>query len=183
VFDEDLDDIKGIVYVKDLFGKFPLPETGFDLLDYIRKPYFVPETKITSDLMEELKLTRNHIAIVVDEYGGTAGLVTMEDVLEVIVGDIEDEHDSVEEEIVTLEDGSFRVDANVPVEDLAEKAGIDMEDAKFETVGGLIYDLVGSLPHEGQVVSNEYFRFTVEKMEGQRIEVVLVELQQSSEEE
>ena len=180
VFDEDLDEIKGIVYVKDLFGKFPLPEEGFNLLDYVRKPYFVPETKITSDLMEELKRSRNHIAIVADEYGGTAGLVTMEDLLEVIVGDIQDEHDREEEEIVKLDDGSFRVDANVPVEDLAERAGIEIEESEFETVGGLIYDLVGSLPHEGQVVSNTHFKFTVEKMEGQSIEIVRVELQEAN---
>jgi CBS domain containing-hemolysin-like protein len=183
VFDDDLDEIKGIVYVKDLFGKFPLPDEGFNLLDYVREPHFVPETKITSDLMEELKRSRNHIAIVADEYGGTAGLVTMEDLLEVIVGDIQDEHDREEEEIVKLDDGSFRVDANVPVEDLAERAGIEIEENEFETVGGLIYDLVGSLPHEGQVVSNEYFKFTVEKMEGQSIEIVRVELREGNEED
>jgi CBS domain containing-hemolysin-like protein len=101
----------------------------------------------------------------------------MEDLLEVIVGDIQDEHDAEEEEIVELGEGFFRVDANLPVDELAEKAGIEIENGEFETVGGLIYDLVGSLPREGQVVSNEYFRFTVEKMDGQRIEMVLVELQ------
>lgn len=179
VFDDDLDEIKGIVYVKDLFGKFPLPIEGFNLLDYVRTPFFVPATKMTDDLLQELKMNRNHIAIVVDEYGGTAGLVTMEDLIEVIVGDIQDEHDREEAEITRLDDGSFRVDSNVSIEELAEQAGVDLEDEEFETVGGMIYDLVGSLPHEGQVVSNDYFRFTVEKMDGQRIETVRVELQDS----
>jgi magnesium and cobalt transporter len=177
VYDDDLDEIKGIVYVKDLFGRFPLPTKGFNLMDYVRKPYFVPATKMTDDLLQELQLNRNHIAIVVDEYGGTAGLVTMEDLIEVIVGDIQDEHDREEAEITRLDDGSFRVDSNVSIEELAEQVGVDLEEEEFETVGGLIYDLVGSLPHEGQVVSNDYFRFTVEKMDGQRIQAVRVELQ------
>jgi len=168
----DLDDIKGIIYVKDLFGKFPLPSKSFNILDYVRKPYFVPETKISSDLLNELKKSRNHMAIVADEYGGTAGLITMEDVIELIVGDIQDEHDSEEAEIVELDDNTYRVDANVSVERLAEHVGLELEYGDLETVGGLIYDLVGSLPHVGQTVSNELFQFTVEKMEGQRIEIV-----------
>ena len=174
VFEENLDKIEGIVYVKDLFGKFPLPEDNFNLLDYVRKPYFVPETKTSSDLLNELKRDRNHIAIVIDEYGGTAGLVTMEDVIEIIVGDIQDEHDAEEAEIVKLDDGSYRVDANLSIEHLAEYVDIEIEDDEFETVGGLIYDLVGSLPHEGQTVSNEYFQFIVEEIDGQRIKTVRV---------
>lgn len=176
VYQEDLDNIMGILYVKDIFANLPLPEGKFNVSDYMRKPYFVPETKKISDLMDELKLTRRHIAIVVDEYGGIAGLITLEDVLEVIVGDIQDEHDIEEADIVTLDDGSLRVDANTSIEELAEHVGIEIEDGEFETVGGMIYDLVGSLPHEGQVVSNEQFEFTVEKMRGQRIEIVRARL-------
>jgi len=172
VYGDDLDELKGIIYVKDLFVRSPIPDEEFDLSCYVRKAHFVPETKLTSDLLEELKRSRNHMAIVVDEYGGTAGLVTMEDLIEVIVGDIQDEHDPDESEIVRLEDGSFRVDANIAVEKLAEEAGYEFENGQFETVGGLIYDLVGSLPREGESVENDFFVFTVEKMDGQRIDLV-----------
>jgi CBS domain containing-hemolysin-like protein len=173
---ENLDDIKGIIYVKDLFAKCPLPEVGFDVLQHIRKPFFVPETTRTSDLLNQLKRTRNHIAMVADEYGGTAGLITMEDVIELIVGDIQDEHDVEEAQIVSLEDATYRVDANTSVEMLAEHAGVEIESDSFQTVGGLIYDLVGSLPREGQTVVSTHFELTVEKMEGQRIEKVRVRL-------
>ncbi len=176
VFEDDLDKIRGIMYVKDLFGRFPLPENDFNLLDYLRTPYFVPDSKLTSDLLDELKITRNHMAIVIDEYGGTSGLITLEDVIEIIVGDIQDEHDIEEADIVRLDNGSFRVDANVSVEKFAEFADIDIENPEFETVGGLIYDLVGSLPRTGQVVSNDHFEFLVEKMDGQRIDKVIVKL-------
>jgi len=180
VYREDLDNIRGILYIKDIFANVPLPEGEFSVSDYMRKPYFVPETKKISDLLDELKLTRRHIAIVVDEYGGIAGLITLEDVIEVIVGDIQDEHDVEEADVVTLDDGSFRVDANTSIEDLAEHVGIEIDDGEFETVGGMIYDLVGSLPHEGQVVSNDQFEFTVEKMRGQRIEVVRARLKREA---
>jgi CBS domain containing-hemolysin-like protein len=176
VFEDDLDKIRGIMYVKDMFGRFPLPKNNFNLLDYLRTPYFVPDSKLTSDLLNELKITHNHMAIVIDEYGGTSGLITMEDVIEIIVGDIQDEHDIEEADIVRLNDSSFRVDANVSVEKLAEFMDIDIENPEFETVGGLIYDLVGSLPRTGQVVSNDHFEFHVEKIDGQRIDTVIVKL-------
>ncbi|MBU2626309.1 MAG: CBS domain-containing protein, partial [candidate division Zixibacteria bacterium] len=143
-------------------------------------PYFVPETKKISDLLNELKLSHKHIAIVVDEYGGIAGLITLEDVIEVIVGDIQDEHDTEEADIVKLDNGSIRVDANISIEDIAEHLGVEIDDGEFETVGGLIYDLVGSLPRVGQIVSSEHFEFTVERMEGQRIETVRVQLRQKN---
>ncbi len=183
VFEESLDNINGIIYVKDLFVRTPLDRENFDITKHVREPYFVPETKLTADLLEELKLSRNHIAIVVDEYGGTAGLVTMEDLIEVIVGDIQDEHDVEEAEITPLGDGTFRVDANMPMEELAEEVGLEIENGRFETVGGLIYDLVGSLPEEGTVAENEYFVFTVERITGQRIEVVHVRVKDAEETE
>jgi CBS domain containing-hemolysin-like protein len=176
VFGDDLDDIRGILYAKDLFCAFPLPSEGFTLLDYTRRAYFVPATKVVSDLLNELKKTHNHMAIVVDEYGGTAGLITMEDVIEIIVGDIQDEHDTEQAEIVKIGDDTFRVDANVSIEKLAEEVGLELEHTEFETVGGLIYDLVGSLPSVGQSVANDHFEFVVEKMDGQRIEVVRVKV-------
>ncbi len=176
VFEENLDKIIGIMYVKDLFGRFPLPENNFNLPDYLRNPYFVPESKLASDLLNDLKITHNHMAIVVDEYGGTSGLITLEDVIEMIVGDIQDEHDIEEADVVKLDDDLFRVDANVSVEKLAEYANLDIENPEFETIGGLIYDLVGSLPATGQVVSNDHFEFRVEKMDGQRIDTVIVRL-------
>ncbi|MCP4705029.1 MAG: CBS domain-containing protein, partial [candidate division Zixibacteria bacterium] len=137
--------------------------------DFIREPFFVPETKIISELLAEFKKTKTHIAIVVDEYGGTAGLVTLEDILEEIVGEIQDEHDSEKPQIVKLPDNSLRVDASVSVEELIEELNLDYETKEFETVGGLIYDLIGSVPSVGAKPRWKDIHFEVEKVDGQRI--------------
>jgi CBS domain containing-hemolysin-like protein len=171
VYDENLDNIMGILYVKDLFTNIPLPidEANFDITKYIRKPYFIPESKKINDLLSEFKLNRVHIAIVVDEYGGTSGMITMEDILEEIVGDIQDEHDYEEEEMVKMPDNSIMVDAGTSVEELVEELKLDYGSEEFETVGGLIYDLVGSVPTVGTRLKWKDILFEVAKVEGQRI--------------
>ncbi|HDS01948.1 MAG TPA: HlyC/CorC family transporter, partial [candidate division Zixibacteria bacterium] len=120
VYGEDADDVLGFLYVKDLFCRDAVKDEKFNIREYIRKAYVIPETKRLDELLEELKRSRTHIALVVDEYGGTAGIVTMENIIEVIVGDIQDEHDYEHPDIVRLESGEVRVNANVSVEDLAE---------------------------------------------------------------
>jgi len=172
VYGETADDVLGFLYVKDLFCHDFKEQEPFNLLAFIRRAYVIPESKRLDKLLEELKTTRMHIALVVDEYGGTAGIVTMEDIIEVIVGDILDEHDYEHPEIERLEDGSLRVDANVSLEDLAEYLELEVVDSSFETVGGLLYDLAGTLPSVGQVLVHNGLEFTVEEVAGQRIRTV-----------
>jgi putative hemolysin len=169
VFDETPDNIVGMLYVKDLFTGHPPERETFDVTQYMRQPYFVSEKKIISDLLAEFKTNKVHIAIVVDEYGGTSGLVTLEDILEEIVGEIQDEHDFEKSPLIRLPDNSLRINAGVSVEELIDEFNLDYETEEFETVGGLIYDLVGSVPAAGTHVKWKDILFEVEKVEGQRI--------------
>lgn len=174
VFDKAIDKIVGLVYVKDLFSNMPEPGEKFMIENYLRDPYFVPETKIIGELLQEFKSKRLHIAIVVDEYGGVAGLVTLEDILEEIFGEIQDEHDTEVAEFYKLADGRFRVSAGLMVEKLQDYLDIDYPQGEYDTVGGLIYDLVGSVPTEGQTVRWHEIEFELERIEGQRIVSVTV---------
>ncbi len=176
VYVDDADDVLGFLYVKDLFCRDAIKDEKFDIREYVRKAYVIPETKRLDELLEELKRSRTHIALVVDEYGGTAGIITMENIIEVIVGDIQDEHDYENPDIVRLEGGEVRVNANVSMDELSDYLDIELEDEHFETVGGLIYDLAGTLPEPGQVLTHDGLRFEVEKVSGQRIETVKIKI-------
>ncbi len=165
---DSLDDIKGILYAKDLLSH-ALNRTELDLVTVARKAYFIPENLKIDDLLRELRKRRLHIAVVVDEYGGTSGLVTMEDIIEEIVGEIEDEYDTEPPPIIELSAGSYMVDGPVTIADLNEQLDLKIPEEKFETVGGLIYDLIGSLPEKGQIVKYHNIKFVVHRVEGQRI--------------
>jgi CBS domain containing-hemolysin-like protein len=173
LFEESLDNIKGILYAKDL-----LPHLAgggaVDLQKIVRKPYFIPESIRLDRLLRDMKKKRLHIAIVVDEYGGTSGLVTMEDILEEIVGEIEDEYDGEPPAIMKQSPGVFLVGGSVTISDLNDEAGLDLPEEEFETVGGLMYDLVGSIPEKGKAVEYHRVTFIAEQIEGQRIVKVRV---------
>ena len=169
VYDDTIDNIIGVLYIKDLFTGFSTESGSFDLPAYMRKPYFVSEKKKISELLSEFKTNKVHIAIVVDEFGGTAGLVTLEDILEEIFGEIQDEHDFEKEPVIRLSDNSVRINSSLAVEKLIEEFDLDYETEEFETVGGLIYDLVGSVPTSGTVLRWKDILLEVEKVEGQRI--------------
>jgi len=169
VFDETMDKVMGLIYVKDLFNKLPGPGEVFAISDHLREPYFVPESKVISELLREFKTKHLHIAMVADEYGGVAGLVTLEDIIEEIFGEIQDEHDWEEAEFTILKDGSYLVSPGMLVEELQEKLDTDYEQSDYDTVGGLIYDLVGSVPKEGQRLRWHELEFEVVRVEGQRI--------------
>ncbi len=173
VYDGAIDKIIGLVYVKDLFSNMPEAGEKFIIENYLRVPYFVPETKIIGELLQEFKSKRLHIAMVVDEYGGVAGLVTLEDILEEIFGEIQDEHDAEEAEFTELPDGRYRVNSGLLVEKLQDYLDTDYEQGDYDTVGGLIYDLVGSVPEEGQRVQWHNIEFEIERVEGQRILLVI----------
>ena len=136
----------------------------------------MPENKKASELLKEMKKQKVHLAIVVDEFGGTAGLVTLEDILEEIVGEIEDEYDLENTAVKKLDATHYSVKGSLPIYELNEELDLELPEDEFETVGGVIYDIVGSLPEEGTTVDYECLKLTATKIDGQRIRRVLVEI-------
>ncbi|GAB3387813.1 hemolysin family protein [Amycolatopsis echigonensis] len=151
VIDESVDDIVGVVNIKDLMPEYMGPDGPSTVVDAVMNPAsFVPDSKRLDELLKEMQRTHNHMAIAVDEYGGTAGLLTIEDILEEIVGEITDESDADERpEVEELEDGSVRVSSRLSIDDLGELFGIDLEDHDVETVGGLLAERLGRVPLPG----------------------------------
>ncbi|UCC80415.1 MAG: HlyC/CorC family transporter [Candidatus Zixiibacteriota bacterium] len=169
------DEIIGIIYAKDLLT-YALKGGDVDLAKIARKSYFIPENIKIDDLLAQMRKKKLHIAIVADEYGGTSGLVTMEDIIEEIVGEIEDEYDLEPPPIVKMGEGIYMVDATVTISDLNEELDLRLPEDEIETVGGLIYDLVGSLPETGQILEYDGIKFTVHEIDGQRIVKVKINL-------
>jgi hemolysin (HlyC) family protein len=176
VIDKDRDDVIGILLAKDLL-RYYAGEEEFKVRDMLRPAVFVPESKRLNVLLREFRANRNHMAIVVDEYGGVAGLVTIEDVLEQIVGDIEDEYDFDESEdnIVRESSGHWRVKAQTEVGDFNRAFGTDFSDEDFDTVGGLIIDRFGRLPKRGESVTIGGLRFQVLRADSRRLHVLQVQ--------
>jgi CBS domain containing-hemolysin-like protein len=146
VFAGDIDHIKGILLAKDLLVFWQHPDTAWDLARVLRPAYFIPESKKISDLLRDLVERKTQIAIVIDEYGGTAGLITLEDILEEIVGEIYDEYDRMEPRLIPQEDGSVLVDARLDVEELMDYFDLPRPEGKFESVGGLLIHFLGRVP-------------------------------------
>jgi CBS domain containing-hemolysin-like protein len=179
VIDENLDDIVGFAYLKDVVRRdFDAPDVEFtQRVDEVMRPaLYVPESKQVDALLSEMQATRQHIAVVVDEYGGTAGLVTIEDLLEEIVGEITDEYDAERAESTTLEDGTIRVASRYPIDDLEELVGFDVEEEDVDSVGGLMAKHLGRVPIPGSHVEAHGLRFVAEAAAGRRnkIESVLI---------
>ncbi len=172
VFRKTMDDIIGVVHLKDVVAT--KPET-FKLSNFLQQPFYVPETKKVDDLLREMQAARTKMAVVLDEYGGTAGIVTIEDLMEEIVGEIEDEHDSHSEEIKCLDDGVFLVDGRCNLEDLKEETGIDLDIEEIDTVGGAVFSIFGRIPDEGDSLQWKKLKLTVEKMKRRRVQVVRIE--------
>jgi CBS domain containing-hemolysin-like protein len=169
VYDETIDKVLGLLYVKDLFNNMPDQGEIFDVTRFLRKPYLIPENKIIGELLREFKDKRQHIAMVIDEFGGIAGLVTLEDIIEEIFGEIQDEHDYEQDDIIQLKDGRLLVNANIMVEKLQDYLETEYEQTDYDTISGLIYDLVGSVPSENQTIKWNDLEFEVHKKEDQRI--------------
>jgi CBS domain containing-hemolysin-like protein len=170
----DDDDIVGLAYTKDLMRTER--EGGGDrpVTDFTRNVRFVPENKPVSRLMREMQAEKFHLAIVVDEYGAISGLITLEDCLEELVGDIVDEYDTEDAEVQHLPDGTFLVDGGMSIGDLDDLLDAELPDADFDTLGGLILDGLEHIPSEGEFVVSQGWRFTVTEMEGRRIKRVMV---------
>ena len=176
VIGESKDDIVGILLAKELLNYYANPE-GFNLRDTLRPAVFVPESKRLNVLLREFRQNRNHIAIVVDEYGGVSGLVTIEDVLEQIVGDIEDEYDFDESEdnVIAEGNGRWRVKAQTEIDDFNEHFGSKFADDSFDTVGGLVVQAFGRVPKRGESATIEGFRFRVVRADSRRVHTLQVE--------
>lgn len=177
VYESSVDNIVGILYAKDLLPYLVGEDEPPPIRKLLRTPLFVPESMLVDDLLHSFQGRKVHIAVVLDEYGGTAGLVTIEDLIEEIVGEIQDEYDEEEPLIVSLSDEEVRVDGRAPVDDLLDHFEVTLtgEDRdQYDTVGGLIYHRVGGVPRVGDVVDVDGLRLTVESTDRRRVRKVLV---------
>ncbi len=185
LYKDHLDNIQGIVYAKDLLPFLNRPDANVNWSQIIRPPIFVPLGRKLDDLLQDFQHRKTHIAIVVDEYGGTAGLVTLDDVLEEVVGEIEDEHDEARDTlIVKLGEQDYRVDARIPLTDLNDALDISLptDTYAFETLGGLIFHLAGDIPEPGFTANHDLLDILVEKVENNRIRLVRVRIRNDSRE-
>jgi len=173
VYNETIDDVVGVLYVKDLLLAIAKGE-DIDLAGMIRKPFFVPESKRIDSLLREFKRRHVHIAIAIDEYGGVSGIVCMEDIIEEIVGDIQDEFDNEREDIVAIGDSAWLCDARVNLEDLNEETGLGLPVEGFDTLGGFVFDLFGKIPARYEKVSWRTFDFVIQEMDGHKIGAVKI---------
>src|SRR6185369_2614171 len=172
VYEDSIDNIIGLLYAKDLLKVWGTAENNISVREIMRPPYFIPETKNLEQLLQEFKRKRVHLAIVIDEYGGTSGLITIEDLLEEIVGDIQDEYDREEALFEVNPDGSITADARMPVEELEELFETDIERDKFDTIGGLIFHLTGKIPAIGDVIEGVGFKLTILDADERKIKKV-----------
>jgi magnesium and cobalt transporter len=182
VIDDDKNDIIGILLAKDLLRYYAGED--FNVRDMLRPAVFIPESKRLNVLLKEFRSNRNHIAIVVDEYGGVAGMITIEDVLEQIVGDIEDEYDfdETEDNIIRDTQGRYRVKALTEIVDFNEVLGTEFSDEEFSTIGGLVVSQFGHLPKRGESVTINNLKFTALRTDSRRLHSVLIEELKTSEE-
>ena len=173
VYSESTDNVVGVLYVKDLLKSIANNEE-IDILKIVRKPYFVPESKIIHSLLREFKRRHLHIAIAIDEYGGISGIVTMEDIIEEIVGDIQDEFDKENEDIIFINENSWLCDARINLSDLNETIETQFPEEDFDSLGGFVFDLFGKVPVKFEKVCWNNFEFIIQAMDGHRINLVKI---------
>ncbi len=169
VYDQGIDDILGLLYAKDLMRAVRDKKSEEQVRELVREANFVPETKRVAELLPEMQKQKSHMAIVVDEHGGTAGLVTLEDLIEELVGEIVDEYDVEEPPIEPLPGGDVRVNARMPIDELNELLDAEFPEGDYDTVGGLVYFLLGHVPSEGETVDYDGRRLRAERVQGRRI--------------
>ncbi|MFP3959859.1 MAG: hemolysin family protein [Spirochaetaceae bacterium] len=171
VYKDTIDNVVGILYAKDLI-KYLTSGDEINIERIIRKPYFVPESKRLDSLLREMRRKRVHIAVAVDEYGGVSGIVCLEDIIEEIVGDIQDEFDNEHEDILEIGENVFLCDARVDIGDLNEELGLDVPDEDFDTLGGFVFDLFGRIPVRYEKVGYRNLEFIIQEMDGHKIKSV-----------
>jgi CBS domain containing-hemolysin-like protein len=173
-FEDSTDNIVGLVFLKDLVARRSAGEGSEPVRQSLRRAHEVPESKRVAELLREMQTETFHMAIVVDEYGGTAGLVTMEDLLEEIVGEITDEYDVDEPVVERLANGALRVPGKTPIDDVNELLDVDLPDEEWDTVGGLVFNSLGHVPVEGECLRVDGLEFCAERIQGRRIVSVLI---------
>ena len=174
VIHDDLDETIGLVYAKDVLKAIHQGRQDMPLRDVVRPAHYVPESKKVSELLKEMQRQKFHIAMVTDEYGSVSGLVTLEDLLEELVGEIADEYDREEPTMEPVQDGIFRVSGKVPIDDVEELLEVELPHEEWDTVGGLVLGLLGAIPAEGQEVRFGDIVFTAERVQGRRIAKILI---------
>ncbi|MDR0643177.1 MAG: hemolysin family protein [Treponema sp.] len=180
VYRDTIDNVIGILHVKDVLRTLVKNEV-FDAAKLLRKPFFVPESKRIEGLLRELRRRRVHIAVVVDEYGGVSGIVCMEDIIEEIVGDIQDEFDHETEDLLKLGEGTWLCDARLNLEDLAQETGIELPFESFDTLGGFVFDLFGKIPVRYEKAVYRGHDFIIQDMDGHKINTVKIILHREAE--
>ncbi|MBR5932967.1 MAG: HlyC/CorC family transporter [Treponema sp.] len=173
VYKDSIDNVVGVLYVKDLI-KCLFSSEQIELEKIIRKAFFVPETKRIDSLLREFKRRHIHIAMAVDEYGGLSGIVCLEDIIEEIVGDIQDEFDNERDDIINLGKDVWLVDARQNLDDLNEEIGSDFPDSEFDTFGGFVFDLFGKIPLKFEKITWKDYDFIIQDMDGHRIDMIKV---------
>jgi CBS domain containing-hemolysin-like protein len=178
VYHEELDDVSGIIYAKDVLKALHQGKHDAPLTEIVREPHYIPETKKVAELLREMQRDKFHIALVTDEYGSVSGLVTLEDLLEELVGEIADEYDREEPELVPVGDGSYRVSGKASVDDVNELLDVELPDEDWDTVAGLMLELFGRIPKSGDSVEFQGMTFTAEEVQGRRIAKVLIAMKE-----
>jgi len=173
VYRDTIDNVVGMLYVKDLLSLL-VQGKNIVLEELVRKPYFVPESKRLDSLLREMKRRKVHIAVAVDEYGGVSGIVCFEDIIEEIIGDIQDEFDNEREDIVKIGEGVFLCDARVNLSDLNDETGLHVPEDDFDTLGGFVFELFGKIPVRYEKVVYKNLEFVIQDMEGHKIKSVKI---------
>ena len=173
VYQDTVDNVIGVLHVKDVLKALVNGEP-FNINSLVRKPFFVPVSKHIDDLLRELRRKKVHIAVVVDEYGGVSGIVSMEDIIEEIIGDIQDEFDHETEDVVELGEGMWICDARVNLEFLAEEINIEFPADNFDTLGGFVFDLFGKIPAVNEKTEYKDYDFIIQKMDGHKINLIKI---------
>lgn len=176
VYEETIDDIIGILNIKDIIFLSDEEIENFDIKKYMREAFFTYEFKKITQLLEEIKKDKSQMAIVVDEYGGTAGLITIEDLVEVIVGDIEDEYDEEEDEIQVISPNEFLVDGSTKISDVNEILNIELESEEFDSIGGYIIGYIRHIPEENEIIEMDNIKFNIESVDKNRIKKIRIML-------
>jgi putative hemolysin len=174
VYEETIDDIVGIVNIKDVVFLNKEEIKDFDIRNYMREPFYTYEFKKITELFEEMKREKVQMAVVLDEYGGTSGIVTMEDLVEEIVGEIEDEYDEEEAEIVVIKEDEYIVDGSTKISDVNEMIGTKLESDEFDSIGGFIIGYLGRLPEEDEIIQVEGIKFCIESIDKNRIKKIRI---------
>lgn len=173
VYEGTIDNVIGILYAKDLLRFLVKPES-LSIQPLLRKPYFVPESMKLDALLREMKKRRVHIAVSVDEYGGVSGIICMEDIIEEVIGDIQDEFDNEREDIISIGEGMYLCDARMNIEDFNEVVGLELPTDDFDTLGGFVFDLFGKIPVRYEKVTHEGTVFIIQDMDQHKIRTIKV---------